>query len=199
VFGAAQGLTNGFVRVIFEDKDLHLWVGTDDGLFRMEGDVLVRIDGHRGVPRMSVHSICQDREGRLLFGGLGLLILTQDSAVYYRSTKNLADNSIRTIRQTRDGAVWIGTISGLRKLDRGLEGDPFLAPRMIRDRNISYLLEGRGGQLWIGTYGHGVMRYANGRMVHLSAPSALPHNNVLAVFEDSEDDIWVGTQGACSV
>src|ERR1019366_6656954 len=34
-YGAAQGLTNGFVRVIFEDKDRNLWVGTDAGLFRM--------------------------------------------------------------------------------------------------------------------------------------------------------------------
>jgi ligand-binding sensor domain-containing protein/signal transduction histidine kinase len=196
VFNAPQGLTNGFVRVIFEDKNSRLWVGTDDGLFRMESDALVRIDGKAGVPRMAVvHSICQDREGRLLIGGSGLLVLQGSTAAYYHSTNNLADNSIRTIRETRDGTVWIGTISGLRKLDKGIRGDPFLAPKMVSDRNISYLLEGRDGQLWIGTYGHGVLRYASGRIVHLSAPSALPHNNVLAIFEDSEDDIWVGTQG----
>lgn len=195
VFSAAQGLTNGFVRVIFEDRDSRLWVGTDDGLFRMQGDALVRIDGKGGVPRLAVHSICQDRQGRLLIGGSGLLVLTGDQASYYHSTKNLADNSIRTIRQTRDGAVWIGTISGLRKLERGLEGDPFPTPKMISDRNISYLLEGRGGQLWIGTYGHGVLRYADGQIVRLTAPSTLPHNNVLAIFEDSESDIWIGTQG----
>jgi ligand-binding sensor domain-containing protein len=34
-FGPADGLTNGFVRVIYEDKSLQLWVGTDSGLFRM--------------------------------------------------------------------------------------------------------------------------------------------------------------------
>jgi ligand-binding sensor domain-containing protein/signal transduction histidine kinase len=195
VFDSSEGLTNGFVRVIFEDSNRRLWVGTDDGLFRMEHDALVRIDGKAGVPRMAVHSICQDREGRLLIGGSGLLVLTGKAAVYYRSAKNLADNSIRAIRQTRDGAVWIGTISGLRKLERGLQSDPFLTPQTISDRNISYLLEGRDGQLWIGTYGQGLMRYAEGRKVALSAPSTLPHNNVLAIFEDSEDDIWVGTQG----
>src|SRR4051812_13274226 len=43
-FGPKEGLTNGFVRVIFEDKDLRLWVGTDKGLFRMEREALVRVN-----------------------------------------------------------------------------------------------------------------------------------------------------------
>ena len=35
--------------------------GTDEGLFRIEEDRLVRVDGAHGIPRISVHSICQDR------------------------------------------------------------------------------------------------------------------------------------------
>jgi ligand-binding sensor domain-containing protein len=31
-FGPAEGLANGFVRVIFEDRAGTLWVGTDSGL-----------------------------------------------------------------------------------------------------------------------------------------------------------------------
>jgi len=194
-YGVAQGLTNGFVRVIFEDKDRALWVGTDAGLFRMRQESLVRIDGNGGVPPVAVHSIWQDREGRLLIGGSGLLILDGSQATYYHSTEDLADNSIRTIRQTRDGAVWIGTISGLRKLEQGVRGDPFLTPRTISGTNISVLAESRGGELWIGTYGQGLRRLVAGRMQRLDAPAELPHNNVLALFEDSEDDVWVGTQG----
>ncbi len=74
-FGAAEGLTNPFVRVVFEDRSGRLWVGTDRGLFRLEGDALHRVDGRDGVPSMSVHAICEDREGRLLVGGAGLLVL----------------------------------------------------------------------------------------------------------------------------
>ena len=68
-FGAAEGLTNPFVRVVFEDRSGRLWVGTDGGLFRLEGEALQRVDGRDGVPAMSVHAICEDREGRLLVGG----------------------------------------------------------------------------------------------------------------------------------
>jgi signal transduction histidine kinase len=65
---------------------------------------------------------------------------------------------------------------------------------MISGINISVLLDSHG-QLWIGTYGQGLMRFQDGRIDMLSAPSALPHNNVLYLFDDGEDDIWVGTQG----
>ena len=194
-YGVADGLTNGFVRVIFEDRDRKLWIGTDDGLFNMREESLNRVDGSGGVPHMAVHSICQDREGRLLIGGSGLLILNGREATYYHSSGDLADNSIRTIRQTRDGAVWIGTISGLRKLEHGIDGNPFLTPKTIENTNVCVLLESRGGELWIGAYGQGLMRLAAGKMVRLTAPSALPHNNVLALFEDGEDGVWVGTQG----
>ena len=195
VFGAAEGLTNSFVRVIFEDREGNLWAGTDAGLFRMQNESLTRIDGHDGIPQMSVHSICQDREGRLLVGGRGLLVLSGRAATYYTSSESLADNSIRTIRQTSDGAIWIGTISGLRRLDHGLIGNPFPASRIVSGTNISFLLESRRGQLWIGTYGQGLMRYQAGRVVRFSAPASLLHNNVLAIFEDLEDDVWIGTQG----
>ncbi len=70
-FGAAQGLTNPFVRVLFEDRNGRLWVGTDRGLFRLEGETLHRVDDRNGAPSMSVHTICEDREGRLLVGGSG--------------------------------------------------------------------------------------------------------------------------------
>jgi signal transduction histidine kinase/streptogramin lyase len=130
-----------------------------------------------------------------MVGGWGLLVLRGREVNYYTSNESLADNSIRTIHQTADGAIWIGAISGLRKLDRGLNGDPFKAGKILNGVNISSLLESRGGEVWIGAYGQGLMRYRAGRIDRFSAPSSLPHNNVLTLFEDSEDNVWVGAQG----
>jgi ligand-binding sensor domain-containing protein/signal transduction histidine kinase len=196
VYGAAEGLTNTFVRAIFEDAHGTLWVGTDSGLFRMQHELLTQVDGRGGLPEINnVNSICQDRAGRLLVGGGGLLVLSGSQATRYSSSVNLADNAVRAVRETSDGAVWIGTISGLRRLEHGIRGNPFAAPRMIQDVNISVLHESRNGQLWIGTYGRGLMRYEAGRITRWAAPASLPHNNVLSIFEDGEDSIWVGTQG----
>jgi ligand-binding sensor domain-containing protein/signal transduction histidine kinase len=194
-YSAADGLSNGFVRVIFEDRRQTLWVGTDRGLFKLQQDKLIRVDETGSLPRLSVHTICEDRAGRLLVGGSGLLVLDGANATHYTSSETLADNSIRTIRQTADGALWIGTISGLRHLPEGLQGDPFKTPRRLSGVNISVMLENREGALWIGTYGDGLRRYHNGRLDSFAAPAWLPSNHVLALFDDGEDDLWVGTQG----
>jgi ligand-binding sensor domain-containing protein/signal transduction histidine kinase len=195
IFGVDQGLTNGFVRSIFEDKNGTLWVGTDRGLFRMDHDSLIRVDGKDGIPELNVLSICEDREDRLLVGGWGLLVLSKSGPEYYTSSESLADNSIRTIRQTSDGALWMGTISGLRRLDHGIRGNPFATPKIMSGINICVVIESRRGEVWIGSYGHGLMRLQSGHIERFSAPSSLPHNNVLSLFDDGEDDIWVGTQG----
>lgn len=194
-FGAEQGLGNAFVRVIFEDRSGRVWVGTDGGLFRLQGEALQRVDGKGSIPAINVHAICEDRAGRLLVGGTGLLILDGEQARYFTSSENLADSAIRTIRETADGAVWIGTISGLRRLVGGVRGNPFATPRLVERTNVCFLRETRRGDLWIGTYGRGLLRWREGRSVALRAPSALPHDNVLAIFEDREDNVWVGTQG----
>lgn len=194
-FGASEGLTNGFVRVILEDASRRLWVGTDDGLFQLENERFNRIDERNGIPHMSVNAICEDRNGRLLFGGWGLLIVQGAEKQYYKSGESQADNSIRTLCQTASGDLWIGTIAGLRKISPGQTGDPFLQPKIFSQINISVLRESRKGQLWIGSYGQGLMRYENGITTKFTAPNLLPHNNVLALFEDAEDNVWVGTQG----
>jgi signal transduction histidine kinase/ligand-binding sensor domain-containing protein len=194
-FGTKDGLANLFVRAIFEDRRGRLWVGTDGGLFRMDGESLVRFDGRDGVPVLHVATIAEDRAGRLLAGGGGLLVVDGATAVHYASSETLADNNIRTIREAADGALWIGTISGLRRIPGGLRGSPFAVPRLLDRTNVSYLWAGRGGGMWVGTYGEGLMRFDAQGIVRFSAPATLPHDNVLAILEDADENVWIGTQG----
>ena len=50
-YDEADGLTNGYVRTVYEDRAGTLWVGTDDGLFRLDGQRFVRADGRGIFPR----------------------------------------------------------------------------------------------------------------------------------------------------
>jgi ligand-binding sensor domain-containing protein/signal transduction histidine kinase len=192
-FGSGEGLTSGFVRVLYEDHAGTLWVGTDNGLFRMEQGRLVRVDGQNGIPQMMVHAISEDGHGNLLFGGEGMLVLGSHGAAYFASKESAADNSVRTIVRTSDGTIWVGTISGLRKLENWNGGNTFLVPRILNG-NVCVMLESHTRDFWVGTYGTGVFLYRGGKMQQFSAP-VLPHNNVLSLLDDGEGDIWIGTQG----
>ncbi len=112
-FSASDGLTNDFVRSVHEDSGGRLWIGTDDGLFKMSGDRIERVDGNNGVPAVAVHAIIEDSQGRLWVGGSKLLRLQGGSVTEYRLGET-SQNRVKSLVQTADGAVWAGTVSGLQ-------------------------------------------------------------------------------------
>src|SRR5208337_3939728 len=74
-YSAAEGLTNGFVRAVYQDREGTLWAGTDDGLFRLSGERFSRTDGNGRIPALAVHDIREDHMGRLWVGGSRLLMI----------------------------------------------------------------------------------------------------------------------------
>ncbi len=70
-FSSKDGLTNNFVRSVYQDSAGRIWIGTDNGLFQFRGGRLERIDDSATVPLLAVHAIYEDREGGLWVGGLG--------------------------------------------------------------------------------------------------------------------------------
>jgi ligand-binding sensor domain-containing protein/signal transduction histidine kinase len=192
-FSSSEGLSNGFVRVIYEDRRANLWIGTDRGLYRFDGDRLTRVDGQAGIPAMSVHAIREDRNGRLWVGGAGLLVISEGVPAVYHSNRSLADNSIRAIAESNDGTIWVATIGGLHRVPDGNPADVF-SSRTVLHRNTTYLYQTKDRGLWAGTYGHGLFRYGDGDPVVYRAPGLLPDNHILALLEDSEGNFWIGTQ-----
>ncbi len=191
----AEGLTNGFVRAIYQDGKGVVWVGTDNGLFRLQGDAMVRVDGRDGVPGIAVHAIVEDGRGRLWVGGSTLLMLYEGSAVEYRFQGELSANRIKTLFETRQGTLWAGTVSGLKRIERNALDEPVGSAAVQGiDRTIRVLREDDEGSLWIGTIDHGIFRYRNGRLTRLTEPGDLPSNSVLSWLEDAERNMWIGTQ-----
>jgi ligand-binding sensor domain-containing protein/two-component sensor histidine kinase len=197
-FSTSDGLTNAFVRSIQQDIKGRIWIGTDDGLFRLSGERLERIDGTESVPQVAVHAIHEDRSGHLWVGGSKLLRLEGASAAEYRLEGEASQNRVKSIVETEDGRVWVGTVSGLQRML------PNELPNNAKTKGfqrvsgfngtVRFLRETSDGRLWIGTIGHGLHIYSHNRFDEITAPTRLPSNTVLNLFEDVEKNIWVGTQ-----
>jgi signal transduction histidine kinase/ligand-binding sensor domain-containing protein len=91
-----------------------------------------------------------------------------------------------------DGALLIGTRSGIRRLVEG-KFEPYplsvavpqvVARRFLRDRN---------GGLWVATQTEGLMHLHQGRIDMFSPSNGLSGENVYTLFEDREGSIWVAT------
>jgi signal transduction histidine kinase/ligand-binding sensor domain-containing protein len=190
-YGTQDGLSDGFVRALYEDRGGTLWVGTDNGLLRFAAGRLVRIDGAGTIPPLAVHAIAEDHLGGLWIGGSRLLRLNRGQAQEYTLEGGGSQNRVKSIFETRDGTLWVGTVSGLHRLRPGAQH--FERVRGIT-QTVRVLRQLSDGSLWVGTIGEGIRRIVGDSITSVTAPDSLPSNTVLNIFEDDEQNLWIGTQ-----
>jgi ligand-binding sensor domain-containing protein/signal transduction histidine kinase len=197
-YSFSEGLTDGFVRKVFEDSRGRVWVGTDDGLFVRDaastGERLRRVDVGAIAPQ-AVHSITEDKTGRIWVGGSRLMALDPDGTEReFALPGAYSQNRVKSVLETRDGRLWVGTVGGLQYLEKG----KFHTVTGIR-ATVRTLLEASDGTLWIGTIGNGVWTLHPGfghsdTLRRISGHGLLPSETVLYLFEDDQRQIWIGTQ-----
>ena len=191
VFGAQDGLSDGFVRSLLEDRKGTIWVGTDNGLLRFDGEKFKRVDGVDGRPTIAVHAIAEDHLGRLWVGGSRLLCFDRNELREYHLPGVSSQNRVKSILETTDGTIWVGTVSGLYRL----RPDAGVFERISGIQGtVRVLRQTSDGMLWVGMIGEGMRSIKGYDSVTMTAADTLPSNTVLSVFEDDERNIWIGTQ-----
>src|SRR5687768_9365285 len=132
---------------------------------------------------------------RLLVGILALGIAVPASALEpskaigqyshaaWQETSGLPSDFVSAVRQTSDGYLWVGTLSGLARFDgsRFTTFDARQAPLLHR---ISALYESRDKSLWIGSRG-GLTRYHEGRFENIPMPEGYRRTGIRTIVEDA--------------
>ena len=193
-FSGKDGLTNSFVRSVYQDSAGRIWIGTDNGLFQFRGERVERVDDSASVPLLAVHAIYEDRGGGLWVGGSRLLRLKENSVVEYHLEGEASQNRVKSLLETTDGSVWVGTVSGLHRRAFAQGATSHFEKVHEVNGTVRFLRQTSEGALWIGTIGHGLYIDRDGTFSKMTAPGRLPSNTVLNLFEDVEQNIWVGTQ-----
>ncbi len=189
-FGVPEGLTNGFVRALYEDGHGSLWVGTDRGLFRLAGKRFERLDGTPEVPLATVVSIAADPIGNLWVAtSSGLLTMEGEKLVPVRCSHGPL-LSRHALFAAHDGVLYIATHSGAQRIrggcmvpDTALPAFPLILVREDHERN-----------LWLGTIAHGLIRSRAGVLARFEGLDILAGNTVTAFLEDQEYNLWIGGQ-----
>ncbi|MGE5342924.1 MAG: two-component regulator propeller domain-containing protein [Candidatus Omnitrophota bacterium] len=124
--------------------------------------------------------------------------VTQYMINKWQEEDGLPQNFIRSVLQTSDGYVWIGTEEGLARFD-GVKFkifDKYNTPSLTHNY-IFCLFEDSQKRLWVGTLGGGLLEYLpqTGTFKHYGEKEGLSRPFIYCVAEDNNKNLWVGTDG----
>jgi diguanylate cyclase (GGDEF)-like protein len=202
--GVAEGLTNLAVRRIYQDHVGFLWVSTEDGIFRYDGDRFEAITMEQGIPLNAGVAFGDAPDGSLLVGGsIGLYRLSGS-----RFEKlPLGFNTIgwaQGIQSDGKGHTYLGTDTGLVELysqpRQGQSGQGQFGVRKFPQPAGSsgpgaYGVFADGDILW---YGCGVQLCrmdAKGTRV-FGRESGLPDHELQVIQKDGAGNLWVRARNA---
>lgn len=217
-----DGLSQVSTSAILQDHQGFIWIGTQDGLNRFDGQ-RVEVFRHQASDPHSIADnlvlgLYEDSLGRIWTtnGRRGLRDFYDPRSGRFRRLIHEADDpatpfpTVSTpglLVEDGDGHLWIGTNTGLEKVSlsdlqvQRVEPDAE-APHGLAHGVISALLRDRDGRLWIGTIGGLHRRLPPGpdgdeRFERYTAviddPSTLSQNAVSALYQDRHGHLWVGT------
>ncbi len=95
-------------------------------------------------------------------GGSALLVFDQGGVSEKQLPGRNSENRVKSIVETEDGTIWVGTVGGLDRLVKGR----FQPVTQIKG-TVRTLRQTSDGALWIGSIGHGLYRYAERRLLPL--------------------------------
>jgi diguanylate cyclase (GGDEF)-like protein len=192
---------------IAQDAAGFLWVGGESGLARWDGYRyrLYSSDGQPdGLTDHNILALQQDRAGRLWVGTVGGGLARYDLAADRFVPVPLRNGAgaavcVWSIAADKAGGVWVGTSTGVFRLDAAgrvigslhhRDGD---ADSLPQDRVESVLLD-RQGVLWVGG-GFGVARgRAGNTRFDLVALPAAGTPDISHMMEDGAGRLWFGSR-----
>jgi ligand-binding sensor domain-containing protein/signal transduction histidine kinase len=207
-----NGISSNNINSITEDNEGNIWIGTSNGLNKLEKNsnyFIKYFNDSNNESSLSSNNILRvhcDKENTLWVGtdnGINKFINGTRDFHHYRSlqsdTTSLSENTILSIYEDKKGELWFGTYGGLNKLDRATgkfkhyRQNPY-NPKSISNNYVFSFCEDNNNNFWIGTGGGlNIFDRKTETFYYFTESDGLP-NAVIAGLECSNDGLlWIST------
>ena len=215
---AEQGLSQDSITSILQDRHGFIWIGTQEGLNRFDGQT---VTGYARDPFNTeslahnwIWSLMLTSNGELWVGTEGgISIYNSDTNTFKNLRYNpndpntISSDRVKVLFEDSGGDIWVGTINaGVNRIDSATgqvhryafdEDDAASVP----DDAVLSITEDRQGKIWFGFDGGGLATYdaAADAFVRNASGSKnfnLSYESISTLFEDKNQDglLWIGTR-----
>jgi len=183
---------------IAEDTAGNLWLGTPSGLFRLNGQHLIRLTTADGLPNDFVSSVHVARSGTIWITTKGGMCQFRDGRIFpfpFQTDSPGRNPESLGVYEDRKKNLWAFGDTYLVNLTAGKHLNHFASGDATTSMRIWGLCEGHHGELWIGTSGKELYCFADDKFMPVTVSSGGLTSDVRALCEDSEGNLWLGTYG----
>jgi signal transduction histidine kinase/ligand-binding sensor domain-containing protein/ActR/RegA family two-component response regulator len=197
-FGQAEGLKSLSIRCLTQTRQGFLWVGTENGLFRFDGQNFKAFTTAQGLPSNWIQAVKESEDGTLWVGtSAGLITLRhgvwqtlgQDPPVVYYP-QSIAPNG--------RGTVYIAASQGLLEASWG-GGFWKLEPVPGVPRTLTRTVYPDGDNVWF-TSKDALWRLNGAQLTQFSSAQGLPDDEEWAgIIRDAKGDLYVRSRDSLRV
>jgi ligand-binding sensor domain-containing protein/AraC-like DNA-binding protein len=189
------GLEGHQIITLHEDRKGDIWIGTNNGLFRITDKQTVKYTASDGLSSNHIADIVEDNERNLWIGTLkGLNRIKRNPAGTIGFESLLQELPILCLFEDREKNLWVGTHdSGLRRLKDG----KFMsyAPLEAQQKPVISVFEDRNGETWLGTLEGKLLHCRGSDFIESIEPAEISGAGITAITEDAPGNLWLGTIG----
>jgi tetratricopeptide (TPR) repeat protein len=197
IYTTGDGLVDNEVLTVAVAADGALWVGTESGVSRFDGETWTTFTEKDGLTGNKVWAIAAVPDGAVWFGTpYGVSHFDGETWTTYTKEDGLVANGVQSIAVAPDGAVWFGTRYGVSRFD-GQTWTTYTEDDGLVNNTVFSIAATPDGVVWFGTY-QGVSRFAyaaGGDQVWTSftKQDGLADDQVHPVAVAADGAVWAGT------
>ena len=185
-----NSLSSNICYTILEDKNRDIWIGTINGLCKIDrkSDKVSRID--LGLGNLPINSIVQKNNDNLWLGtSAGLLQINLKNLGVTRPIKSLAEIAVFDLIQDR--YLWVGSFqNGLYKVDLQINKIiNFPAQKSLLNHKIRTLCLDSKKRIWIGTLDKGIKVLDENGVISMELPT---NGETRSIYENKKNQILIG-------
>jgi signal transduction histidine kinase/CheY-like chemotaxis protein/ligand-binding sensor domain-containing protein len=194
--GGVWKQVTGVARSYHEAGDGSILLGTDAGLWKLEGEKLTELSGAAGLAGNSFTSLIGMPDGSYCIGyNRGVHRVYPDGKTEDIGPKEGLDHPrIAELQADREGNLWIGTYGGGLYRMSGNRIERALYPSHFGATTIQHIREDREGSIWIAT-ATGLYQLKDNIGGSIGLAEGLTQTAVFSVFEATDGSWLIGLWG----
>jgi len=189
----ADNILGSDISAILRDRTGSLWLGTEDGLYRLRNKELSHFLLKPGLSN-NITVLAEDRDGNMWAGSEEGLIRWRDGNFQYLNKDHGLDSSyISSLLEDAEGDLWTGAFDGGLTQVRAENITALTNNEGLVGKVFRTLLQDDSGAIWIGGYGNYLNRYQDGQCEKINLPIRFKTANIYSLENDGDGTLWLGT------